>query len=113
MLLELGTDANTVDKNGDTAMHGAAYNISPLVVKLLGERGADPQIWRDAAVHRRKVTPAVSRVPMRRPWKRITKLMVAAGISTEASGRRSPIVTRSRCADSRTAKVRRPGSCTV
>ena len=27
MLLNLGADVNTVDKNGDTAMHGAAYNI--------------------------------------------------------------------------------------
>ncbi|MFN7921564.1 MAG: hypothetical protein U0Q16_15790 [Bryobacteraceae bacterium] len=33
MLLDLGAKINTVDKNGDTAMHGAAYNISPLVVK--------------------------------------------------------------------------------
>ena len=27
MLLDLGADVNTVDNNGDTAMHGAAYNI--------------------------------------------------------------------------------------
>ena len=45
MLLDLGADINTVNNNGDTAMHGAAYNIYPLVVKLLAERGADPQIW--------------------------------------------------------------------
>jgi len=28
-------------------MHGAAFNISPLVVKLLAESGADPQIWKN------------------------------------------------------------------
>jgi ankyrin repeat protein len=39
LLLDLGADVNTVDKNGDTAMHGAAYNISPLVVKLLAQWG--------------------------------------------------------------------------
>jgi ankyrin repeat protein len=89
MLLELGADVNTVDKNGDTAMHGAAYNISPLVVKLLAERGADPQIWKNP--NKAGGTPLfiaegyTSRLP--RPdtptIEAITKLMLAAGLSTE------------------------------
>ena len=89
MLIELGADVNTVDANGDTAMHGAAYNISPLVVKLLAERGADPQIWKNP--NKKGGTPLfiaegyTSRLP--RPdaatIKAITELMVAAGISTE------------------------------
>jgi ankyrin repeat protein len=89
MLIELGADVNTVNKNGDTAMHGAAFNISPLVVKLLAERGADPQIWKNA--NKAGGTPLfiaegyISRLP--RPdaatIEAITKLMVAAGISTE------------------------------
>ena len=96
MLLDLGADINTVDKNGDTAMHGAAFNISPRVVKLLAERGADPQIWK----HPNKAggTPLfiaegyISRLP--RPdtptIEAITKLMRAANISTE--GERPKIV---------------------
>jgi ankyrin repeat protein len=88
LLLDLGADVNTVDRNGDTAMHGAAYNISPLVVKLLAERGADPQIW--SKPNKAGGTPLfiaegyISRLP--RPdaptIAAITKLMVAAGIST-------------------------------
>jgi ankyrin repeat protein len=45
LLLDLGADVNGVDRNGDTAMHGAAYNQAPRVVKLLADRGADPKIW--------------------------------------------------------------------
>ncbi len=96
MLLELGADINTVDKNGDTAMHGAAYNISPLVVKLLAERGANPQIWKNP--NKAGGTPLfiaegyISRLP--RPdaptIEAISKLMLAAGISTE--GERPKIV---------------------
>ena len=47
LLLDLGADINTVDDNGDTAMHGAAYNAYPRVAKLLAERGADPEIWKN------------------------------------------------------------------
>jgi hypothetical protein len=96
MLVKLGADVNTVDNNGDTAMHGAAFNISPLVVKLLAESGADPQIWKNP--NKAGGTPLfiaegyISRLP--RPdtptIEAITKLMAAAGISTE--GKRPKIV---------------------
>ena len=43
--LELGNDINAVDKNGETAMHGAAYKNLPGVVELLAARGADPAVW--------------------------------------------------------------------
>ena len=89
MLLDLGADVNTVDANGDTAMHGAAYNISPLVVKVLAERGADPLVWSRA--NKAGGTPLfiaegyISRLP--RPdaatIAAITQLMGKAGISTE------------------------------
>jgi len=89
MLLDLGADINAVDNNGDTAMHGAAYNIYPLVVKLLADRGADPQVWKNPNKAGR--TPLfiaegyTGRLP--RPdaptIAAITKVMLAAGLSTE------------------------------
>jgi ankyrin repeat protein len=45
LLLELGADVNAVDDNGETAMHGAAYQSRPKLVLLLAEHGADPEIW--------------------------------------------------------------------
>ena len=45
LLLDLGADVNAVDKNGETAMHGAAYQDRPKLLKLLVERGADAKVW--------------------------------------------------------------------
>jgi ankyrin repeat protein len=96
MLLDLGSDVNAVDGNGDTAMHGAAYGAYPTVVKLLADRGADPQIWKEKNKFGR--TPLFiaegyqGRLP--RPdvptIDAVTKLMLAAGLST--AGERPPIV---------------------
>ncbi len=44
-LLSRGAEVNTVDKNGETAMHGAAYKSLPAMVKLLGDRGAQIEVW--------------------------------------------------------------------
>ena len=44
-LVSLGADVNTVDRNKETAMHGAAYRNFPLAVTRLAKHGADPQIW--------------------------------------------------------------------
>ena len=92
-------DVNRGQSSNDvfpTAMHGAAYNISPLVVKLLAERGADPQVWKNR--NKAGGTPLfiaegyISRLP--RPdaptIAAITKLMLAAGLST--GGERPKIV---------------------
>jgi uncharacterized protein len=95
MLLDRGADINAVDNNGDTAMHGAAYAQYPLVVKLLAERGADPQIWKER--NKQGVTPLfaaeghIGRLP--RPdqptIEAVTRLMLAAGLSTD--GERPPV----------------------
>jgi ankyrin repeat protein len=43
--LELGNDLNAVDRNGETAMHGAAYKHVPSVVRFLAEKGAKVDVW--------------------------------------------------------------------
>ncbi len=43
--LDLGSDIDAVDKNGETAMHGAAYKHLPKVATLLAEAGADITVW--------------------------------------------------------------------
>jgi len=44
-LVSLGMDVNTVDKNQETAMHGAAYRNFPLVVNCLAKHGANSKFW--------------------------------------------------------------------
>ena len=44
-LVGLGADVNTVDKNGETAMHGAAYKSLPKMVQLLADKGAKIEVW--------------------------------------------------------------------
>src|SRR6185295_15553368 len=96
LLLDLGADINAVNNEGDTAMHGAAYNIYPRVVELLAKRGADPQIWKNANKFGR--TPLfiaegyAGRLPRPDPptIEAVTKLMLAAGLST--AGERPTVV---------------------
>jgi uncharacterized protein len=45
LLLKLGADVNAVDKNGETAMHGAAYRNHPKVVEFLAKNGAKIDVW--------------------------------------------------------------------
>ena len=43
--LDLGIDIDAVDKNGETAMHGAAYKNQPAAVEFLHKKGAKREIW--------------------------------------------------------------------
>ena len=60
--LALGNDLNAVDKNGETAMHGAAYKHVPSVVHFLAEKGAKIEVWNQ---------------PNKRGW---TPLKIAEGV---------------------------------
>ena len=44
-LLGLGADIQTVDREGETVMHAAAYKQSAEMVRLLAAEGADIRIW--------------------------------------------------------------------
>lgn len=44
-LLSRGADVNTVDQNGETAMHGAAYKSLPKMVQFLADKGAKIDLW--------------------------------------------------------------------
>lgn len=44
-LLGIGSDPNIVDDNGETAMHGAAYQSRFQLVSVLAQHGADVKVW--------------------------------------------------------------------
>ena len=51
ILAALGVDPNSVDKNGETAMHGAAYRNYPSAVKTLAKVGAACKVWNKKNKH--------------------------------------------------------------
>jgi ankyrin repeat protein len=89
LLLELGADVNAVDRNGDTAMHGAAYGNFPTIAQLLADRGADIDIWKqkDSAGRTPLFIAEGYRAGRPQPSKPtievLHRLMVAAGVPTD------------------------------
>ena len=49
--LDLGNDIDAVDKNGETAMHGAAYKNLPAAVEFLAAKGARREVWDQKNTH--------------------------------------------------------------
>ena len=85
-LVSLGAKVNTVDKNGETAMHGAAYKNIPAVVRYLDEAGHDIGVWNTH--NRNKRTPLLiaegyrpgNFKPCFRTVEAITKVMLSHGV---------------------------------
>lgn len=51
-LLAKGQDVNAVNRNRETAMHGAAYKNRPELVRFLAQSGADIGVWNQRNKHR-------------------------------------------------------------
>ena len=49
--IDLGNDPNAVDKNGETAMHAAAYKNVADAVRYLASHGANPDVWNQENKH--------------------------------------------------------------
>jgi uncharacterized protein len=49
--IDLGNDPNAVDKNGETAMHAAAYKNVADAVRYLASHGANPEVWNQPNKH--------------------------------------------------------------
>jgi uncharacterized protein len=93
--LALGADVNAIDKNGDTAVHGAAYKQFPSIVQLLVDNGATIDVWNTK--NKQGWTPLRIAVGVHRGMNFrfsaptaavLTRIMKAEGVSTEVEPER-------------------------
>ena len=109
--MQLGNDLNAVDKNGETAMHGAAYKHVPSVVRFLAEKGARIDVWNQP--NTKGWTPLKIAEGVQRGMNIVSSPQTAATIRDvmatgrrPAPGRRNKIVLRSiRAASHRGARL--------
>jgi uncharacterized protein len=87
---QLGNDVNAVDKNGETAFHGAGAKQMPSVVPFLVEKGVNPKIWMQKNKNGwtpLRIAEGIHRVNAFRSSPEVAaelrKAMIAAGVSTE------------------------------
>ena len=65
LAIELGNDPNAVDKNGETAMHAAAYKNVADAVRYLASHGANPDVWNQPNKHGWTPLTIAQRLPVR------------------------------------------------
>ena len=65
LLLKHGADVNTVEKNGETAMHGVAHRNHPKVVQFLADHGAKIELWNEPNKHKLDAAGDRRRAPLR------------------------------------------------
>jgi uncharacterized protein len=99
-LISLGADVNAVDRNGETAMHGAAYKNLPKMVRLLADKGAKISLWNQK--NKRGWTPLLiaqgfrpgNFKPSEATIEAISAVMLAAGVTPPPPPDRSELGAR-------------------
>jgi ankyrin repeat protein len=82
--LDAGLDIDAVDKNGETAMHGAAYKHVPSVVRFLAQQHASVDVWNRP--NKKGFTPLKIAEGIQRGMNIVSSPVTAAAIREVLSG---------------------------